>query len=513
MYTTIINWRNVVAIVICSAVLILSAACDETSEEIVKDADITVSNKNDLKQAAYADEPTTGNGISFTAKDAWSANVKANGGCNASWVKLTINGVETYSGSAGTYTLVITVETNYSGAKREATVEIICGTDRITVTVAQEGTTKGGDKPGPIELKSPIRENTTLKDLGLPVDYIYTSDNQLVVENNATLTIEPGVTIQFTNSGRRGGLIVKANSTIKAIGTASNRIQFIGTNNEQGSWQGMNLESNTDNQFVYCDFLNAGSQDRSDGAALILINGAKAGISQSKFTNGKGHALIINDYGGVCQISAFNNNVMEGYELSPVYIYTGNLKQLEKFDMTSELSNNKQPYIDTRNPYINENVTLNQTTVPYNITSTMTLRNTLTLNAGITIYMADGHAITGDEGRLMINGTADKKVKFTRKPDAGLYYWGFFSFSLPGSVIKHCILEYGGKNATSGMILILSNANLTLDNVAINNSNTYGVVFGANHSGYIVNHSNVTFSNNRDGNVYNGTTKVVRNNL
>jgi len=42
MYTTSINWRNMVAIAICSAVLILSAACDKTDEETVKDADITV---------------------------------------------------------------------------------------------------------------------------------------------------------------------------------------------------------------------------------------------------------------------------------------------------------------------------------------------------------------------------------------------------------------------------------------------------------------------------------------
>ena len=69
-----------VAIAICSAVLILSAACDKTDEETVKDADISVSNKNDLKQAAFADEPTTGNGLTFTAKDDWTANVKASSG-------------------------------------------------------------------------------------------------------------------------------------------------------------------------------------------------------------------------------------------------------------------------------------------------------------------------------------------------------------------------------------------------------------------------------------------------
>ena len=74
---------------------------------------------------------------------------------------------------------------------------------------------KPDPKAQPVELKSPIRENTTLKDLGLEVDYFYAGNNQLIVENNAVLTIEPGVTIRFSNTGKRGGMIIKANATIK----------------------------------------------------------------------------------------------------------------------------------------------------------------------------------------------------------------------------------------------------------------------------------------------------------
>ena len=77
------------------------------------------------------------------------------------------------------------------------------------------------------------------------------------------------------------------------------------------------LEANTDNQFVYCDFLNAGSWDRTDAGALFLNEGAKVGIS---------------------------------------------------------------------------------------------------LNEGVTIYMADNHSIVGSSALILINGTADRKVRFTRKP-------------------------------------------------------------------------------------------------
>ena len=57
-----------------------------------------------------------------------------------------------------------------------------------------------------------------------------TKNGSKKAENNAILTIEPGVTIQFTASGKRGGFRIRNGATIKAIGSASKRIQFIGTN-------------------------------------------------------------------------------------------------------------------------------------------------------------------------------------------------------------------------------------------------------------------------------------------
>ena len=74
------------------------------------------------------------------------------------------------------------------------------------------------------------------------------------------LTVEPGVTIRFANTNRNGGIRIRGGATIKAIGTASDRIQFIGTNNSKGSWRGINVETNSDNQFAYCDFLIAGDR-------------------------------------------------------------------------------------------------------------------------------------------------------------------------------------------------------------------------------------------------------------
>jgi hypothetical protein len=364
---------------------------------------------------------------------------------------------------------------------------------------------KPDPKAQPVELKSPIRENTTLKDLGLEVDYFYAGSSYLIVENNATLTIEPGVTIKFTNG--YGGLHVKAGATIKAIGTASKHIQFIGASNEKGSWNGIMLESKTDNQFVYCDLLNAGRLNRYDSFALHLISGAKASVTYCKFTNGNGVGLYIHNYGGECQLTAFNNNVFEDFELPPVYFSSMNLKQLSKFDMTSDFTKNQHAYIEIGSgPDMDENSTINQTTVPYYFTRQIDyIHYDLTINEGVTIYIDDGRAFCGysaeHKGRLMINGTASKKVKFTRFPGS-TKYWSCVCFNgLKGSVINHCIFEYGGTAGTyDGILVLFRTADLTLNNVTIDNAQNYGVVLY--DYDYKLKHSNVTFSKNGKGNVW-----------
>jgi len=65
------------------------------------------------------------------------------------------------------------------------------------------------------------------------------------------------------------------------------------------------------------------------------------------------------------------------------------------------------------------------------------------------------------------------RIKKEVLPESGDYFWGAIRFDLPGSVIKHCILEYGGKRSSHyGIITIIKTANQTLENVDIKNSDS-----------------------------------------
>jgi hypothetical protein len=174
--------------------------------------------------------------------------------------------------------------------------------------------------------------------------------------------------------------------------------------------------------------------------------------------------------------------------------------------MTSDLTKNGKLYIEINPYYTKTDITLNQTTVPYYFNNRFFIANNLTINEGVTIYIKGGNDLNDasnvNPGRLMINGTASKKVIFTRLPGTSLHWCRINFHGLKESVINHCIFEYGGGGAGVGFgtIYLNSTTELTLNNVAINNSDSYGAIIGQN--GYQLTHSNVTFSNNRLGNVY-----------
>ncbi|MDR0873484.1 MAG: hypothetical protein LBN27_08500, partial [Prevotellaceae bacterium] len=181
------------------------------------------------------------------------------------------------------------------------------------------------------ELKSPITENTTLKDLGLPIDYFF-AGSTLFVQNNAVLTIEPGVTIQFTSTGDKGSLQINDGATIKAIGTAEKHIQFVGRNSAKGSWGTVQVNTNSDNEFKYCDFVNGGNG--SFGTLSMRGSGnnsPRISVQYCSITGSKKYGF--DTYGNNFAIDAFDHNTITGGDDAPVYLY--NLKMAEKFDLTS----------------------------------------------------------------------------------------------------------------------------------------------------------------------------------
>ena len=144
-----------------SAVFIL-AGCDKENGD---GGVFTPPTQEQLTQTAYADNENTGGGFSFTTDAPWTATVEEvlpqspssmqvksatrSSGNNVVWLKLYNGNSEAYSGEAGTITLRIEIDQNYTGERREATITIRSGNNTFIVTVIQEGTKQDGSENEP----------------------------------------------------------------------------------------------------------------------------------------------------------------------------------------------------------------------------------------------------------------------------------------------------------------------------------------------------------------------------
>ena len=148
-----------------SAAMIFTGCSKEDGGD---DGQFTPPAQEQLTQNAYADNESTGGGFSFTTDAPWTATVNEvqasalasvqtksvtraadNNGNNVVWLKLYNGDSEAYSGGAGTITLRIEIDQNYTGERREATITIRSGNNTFTVTVVQEGTKQDGSQNEP----------------------------------------------------------------------------------------------------------------------------------------------------------------------------------------------------------------------------------------------------------------------------------------------------------------------------------------------------------------------------
>ena len=159
---------NKILLIFTLAAVLMMAGC---SKEDVSGGTFIPPTHEQLMQTAYADnENTDGGGFSFTTDAPWMATVNEiepqvagpasiqakpvartadDNANNVVWLRLYNGNSEAYSGGAGTITLRIEIDQNYTGERREAMITIRSGNNTFTLTVVQEGTKHDGSQNEP----------------------------------------------------------------------------------------------------------------------------------------------------------------------------------------------------------------------------------------------------------------------------------------------------------------------------------------------------------------------------
>ena len=346
-----------------------------------------------------------------------------------------------------------------------------------------------------------MSENTTLKNRNKLIDYVI--DGNLNIDGNAMLTIEPGVKIVFTSVN--DGISVGQNAGIKMIGTLEDPIVFSGPVNNQnsGSWDAISIYSNrSDNQMSFVHLINGGSSEYY--GVINLEYESKLKMDNCLIKGSLGYGMYLSNSG---KLTSFTKNIIEDCSKSPVYL--SEIKQGIVFDTSSEMGSNDKPYIKITSAEINENITIQETTIPYYLEECdINIFKSLTVKEGVVLYFDPQRDvyIDGTSGRLIGIGTIDKPVVFTRIPGETYFWEGINVHSNIGNSLTNCIVEYGGAEDDEGLIYVGYSGGITFENVKIQHSNNYGIVL---YSESKISSTNVIFDDCSRGNVYNMSDESV----
>lgn len=225
-----------------------------------------------------------------------------------------------------------------------------------------------------------ITTDVTWEDVfsGDEVDYIIQC--AISVKRNALLTIEAGVIIQFER--QESGIFTSEGGGLKAVGTSTSSIQFLGSSEIKGTWKGVyfgsdHLENRLENVTIKHAGRSSYSQSGEAGAVqLSRKDESEAAIINCTINDNKGYGLFLSEES---VLSEFTNNTITNNSQAPVGLF---FNQLGSLDASSDYQGNSSDYVEVRENTIEEEVIVVKLNVPYQFMESKRYYITQTLNIG-----------------------------------------------------------------------------------------------------------------------------------
>lgn len=148
-----------IAILLLSMLLGLTSCSDGDDG---KDEMLVISDPAQLEQTVYADEENGKGGVTFVAKEPWTARLREVKTRGKEAPGLTWLSLNQYEGPAGEFTLQITLAVNTTGETRTAEIDIVAGSTVITIRVSQAGTTEKGEVPQQVAVTAVTLNETSI---------------------------------------------------------------------------------------------------------------------------------------------------------------------------------------------------------------------------------------------------------------------------------------------------------------------------------------------------------------
>lgn len=309
-------------------------------------------------------------------------------------------------------------------------------------------------------------------------------EDDVWVENNATLTIKPGCIVKFNLETELYAGYSSTAGAIIANGTADSTILF--TSNvaspSPGDWYNVGLYDNAMNtsSFSYCIFEYGGGSSSWPGE-LHAEGITFVKISNCTFRHSGNFGVYLASDAG---FNTFTNNTITSCAQYPLHI---NCEYVRTIGSGNTLTGNTIDAVEVTGGIVHTSGTWVNPGVPYVIDDYVAIEDNatnpvITIAPGNTIKFqpdVDFYVGYNGSGGLIADGTSGR-IRFTSNvasPNPGDWYnIGFYDLSIDASCqLTNCTIEYGGGSPSWPGLIYIQNALPTITGDSLGHSGNWGI--------------------------------------
>jgi len=328
----------------------------------------------------------------------------------------------------------------------------------------------------------------------------YLANSSLSVSDGATLTLEPGVTLQFAAGTE---MTVGNSSILVANGTADNPITLTGQEQTAGYWGGLRLyQSNSTSNVLDNVTIEYGGGYWD--ANLVVVGSSstpsRVAVTQCTFSNSESYGLYCDENG---TISTFSNNTVTANTLGAAWMDANTVGSL---DDSSTFSGNTADEVRIWGSSVESDQTWPGINADYRLAGTLTVSADLTIEPGARLVFEAGQQMTVDpDGTLSAIGTETSPIELTGVEQTEGYWGGlrFYQSNSTSNALDHVTIEYGGGYWDANLLVTGSSSSpsrVDVTNCTLSGSETYGLYCDEN--GMLPAFSNNTITGNTTGAAY-----------
>jgi hypothetical protein len=294
-------------------------------------------------------------------------------------------------------------------------------------------------------------------------------DGNVVVSNDATLTIEAGVEVLGLPGAR---LTVRDGSTLVVSGESENPVWFHGESDTSGYWEGIRVRSATGNELHNVVVANAGKNGWAnvwvdEGAQLSVTNVRSAASATSGLVAGSGATL-----------PEFAANEFRENDAAALYVPTTLVGSVD--EGSSYTGGNDTDAVRVFSDEVVDDTTWAAAPYFFEGGNHPIGDGAVTVEPGAEFTFGSGARLTVRSGSsLAAEGTSDSPVTFEGEADTSGYWEGIRVRSNdPGNSLDNVVVAHAGKNGWAN-VWVDEGAQLSVTNSALRQSATSGLIAGS----------------------------------